>query len=149
MKNTVYLAGPMLGYTSSEMNRWRSEVAVQLIDKYNIINPARREYASHEFKFIVENDKFEIDNSDILFVNHITPSDGTSMEILYSWERKKTVITVVNKIYSPWIEYHSTKVFDNIDAAIMFLNHDFLKGDRHDASELRNSRALDERAQTI
>lgn len=138
MKKTIYLAGPMLGYTFEEMNEWRNIVTKQLIDNYDIINPARRIYSEHEYKFIVEQDKKEIDICDILFVNHIISSDGTAMETIYAWERNKTILMVVNGIYSPWIKYHSNCIFDNIDAAVKFLNYDYLRG-KNNASELRNN----------
>src|SRR5258707_4663776 len=34
---------------------------------------------------IVENDKADIDKSDVLLVNYVKPSVGTSMEILWAW----------------------------------------------------------------
>ncbi|MCP4581579.1 MAG: hypothetical protein GY839_08150 [candidate division Zixibacteria bacterium] len=72
---------------------------------------------------IVEEDKKEIDTCDLLLVNHTRPSVGTSMEILYAWERGKKIVTVVvGKDISPWIIYHSEKIFHDLDSAIDYLN---------------------------
>jgi len=125
---TIYLAGPMLGFSYEEMNDWRSYISNKFLKQYNFINPARRLYDEHKSKFLVENDKREIDLSDILLVNHIIPSDGTAMEILYAWERKKYILVIIEGVYSPWIKYHSNHIVKNIDEAINFLkdNHSTL-----------------------
>ncbi len=52
-------------------------------------------------------------------IYYIRPSVGTSMEILYAWERKK-IIYIVNELdqdLSPWMIYHSTKVFKTLEEA--------------------------------
>jgi nucleoside 2-deoxyribosyltransferase len=122
MKKTIYLAGPMLGFSAEEMNNWRNITISLLEHKYNLINPARRIYEQCDFRFIVEQDKYEIDQSDILLVNHLIPSDGTAMEMLYAFDRKKEIYTVVHdKPFSPWIEYHSKILFRNFNDAINHL----------------------------
>jgi nucleoside 2-deoxyribosyltransferase len=71
---------------------------------------------------IVEGDKEDIDKADILLVNFVKPSVGTSMEILYAWERKKEVLVVTeNNQISPWLIYHSTKIFKNIQEVVDYL----------------------------
>ena len=119
---TIYLAGPMLGLTNDVMNEWRIYVINQLQNKYKFLNPTRRVYDKFDAIKIVEGDKKDIRHSDIILVNHTKPSDGTAMEMIYAWERNKTVYTVVHeKLYSPWIDYHSTKVFKTLDEAINIL----------------------------
>ena len=70
---------------------------------------------------IIEGDKSDIDLSDIVIVNHTKPSDGTAMEIIYAWERKKVILTIVHGEYSPWITYHSTQLFNSLKYAIQHL----------------------------
>jgi hypothetical protein len=45
------------------------------------------------------------------------------MEILYAWERGKKVF-IINGLdnLSPWPDYHSHAIFNNIDEAIDFLH---------------------------
>ncbi len=61
---------------------------------------------------IVEGDKGDIDDCDGMLVWFEKPSVGTSMEVLYAWERQKPVV-VVNRSGrppSPWLVYHSRVV---------------------------------------
>ena len=99
----------------------RFAINIHLIDHYHIINPARREYEQFEYKTIVEKDKSEIDLCDIVLVNHTKCSDGTAMEILYAWERKKEIYTIVHGEVSPWILYHSNEIFMDMTKAVEFL----------------------------
>lgn len=73
-------------------------------------------------KEIVEDDKAEIDRCEILLVNHLKPSVGTSMEILYAWERKKRVVVVSeNSENSPWLLYHSNKIYSSLNEAVEYI----------------------------
>lgn len=105
----VYLCGPINGCTDSECKDWRSEAKKVLPDT---IDPMVRDYRGREdqcVKEIVELDKKDIDSCDALLVNYDKPSVGTSMEILYAWERNKQIVVVARpdaKI-SPWLKYHS------------------------------------------
>jgi len=124
MNPTIYLAGPMLSLTSEEMNEWRGKIVGQLSYKFNFINPARRIYEKITTKQIIELDKKEILLSDLILVNHLFPSDGTAMEIFFSYMNNIPVYTVTNnKEYSPWIEYHSTILFEDLEECINFLKN--------------------------
>ena len=85
-----------------------------------------------EFVAIVEKDKTDIDSCDILLVNYVEPSVGTSMEILYAWERGKVVMLVAlsDQDLSPWLLYHSHKFFFTLEDAASYIN-------THSLSELR------------
>jgi len=76
------------------------------------------------FREIVESDKNDINGCDILLANVWKIGVGTSMEILYAWERHKDVYIVApdGKV-SPWISYHSAKVFPSIEAAVDFIRY--------------------------
>jgi len=111
MIKIVYLCGPINGCSDAEAKDWREFAKANLTT--GTLDPMARDYRGRERepgidKEIVENDKIDIDNSDILLVNYVKPSVGTSMEILYAWERKKPIILVCEKdaVLSPWLTYH-------------------------------------------
>ena len=88
----IYLAGPIFQCEDDECIDWRKEARKKL-DGFEVIDPTDRDYrgmTDENYKKIVEEDKELINQCDILLVNHLKPSVGTSMEILYAWERKKT-----------------------------------------------------------
>lgn len=89
----------------------------------NTIDPMRRDYRGKEAsaaREIVELDKIDVAASDVLLVNFDKPSVGTSMEIIWAWERGKMIIVVHREgmILSPWLTYHSHALFTSFDAAI-------------------------------
>ena len=120
-KDIIYLAGPILSCTDKEMNGWRKQVMNELCFTYEFLNPTRRIYLNNDENSIVHGDKEDIDKSQIILVDHQFPSDGTAMEIIYAWERGKTIITIVQGEYSPWISYHSNILFETVNHAISYL----------------------------
>ena len=120
----VYLAGPIFQSEDSECIDWREE-AKQLLDGHETIDPMDRDYrgvTDKFFKEIVEEDKALIDSCDILLVNYIKPSVGTSMEILYAWERKICAVVVSeNSENSPWLIYHSHEIFSSLKKAVEYI----------------------------
>jgi nucleoside 2-deoxyribosyltransferase len=72
---------------------------------------------------IVENDKSDIDQCDIILVFYERPSIGTAMEVLYAFDRSKFIV-VVNKSdrpISPWLLYHSHEVVSSLEDAITLI----------------------------
>jgi hypothetical protein len=121
----IYLAGAINGCTDEECKDWREYIKSQ-VGEENTLDPMRRDYRGRELdcvEEIVEGDKVDIDLSTHLLVHFDKPSVGTSMEILYAWERKIPVIVVTNKEVklSPWLIYHSDKVFNSFEEAIKFI----------------------------
>jgi hypothetical protein len=122
----VYLSGAMLGCTDEECKHWREYAKARL--KCETRDPVvLRDFRGREqdgVVEVVEKDKADIDDCDIVLVNFIKPSVGTSMEILYAWERGKTVLLVTPQYngISPWLLYHSHKVFLALDDAIASIN---------------------------
>lgn len=117
----IYLAGAINGCTDSECKDWR-EYVKSLIGEENTLDPMRRDYRGREMNCvdeIVEGDKTDIDNCTHMLVYYDKPSVGTSMEILYAWERKIPVFLITNKEtrLSPWLVYHS-KVFYSFEEAL-------------------------------
>jgi nucleoside 2-deoxyribosyltransferase len=125
----VYLAGAMAGCSDEECKDWREKVISILGPNVTCLNPMVRDYRHREFlpddiKFIVEGDKGDINKSDYVLVNYTKPSVGTSMEILYSWERNKPVIIInsQSEFISPWLIYHSSYIVDSIEDACELIN---------------------------
>jgi nucleoside 2-deoxyribosyltransferase len=119
----VYLCGSINGCSDEECKNWRDYAKIKI--PY-VVDPMRRDYRGIEnisIRDIVELDKKDIDGSDIVLVNYNKPSVGTSMEILYAYERNRIVITVAKDAssISPWLKYHSDCMFNNIDDAINYI----------------------------
>lgn len=94
---TIYLCGPINGCSNSECSEWRELVKTW---GFETLDPMRRDYRGKEdgcVKEIVELDKIDVVNSDIILVNYARPSVGTSMKILYAFERGKLIIVVSDK----------------------------------------------------
>jgi nucleoside 2-deoxyribosyltransferase len=121
----IYLAGPINGCTDAEANDWRSRVKEL---HGNVLDPMARDYRGKEAEAvgeIVEGDKADIDACDGVLVWFERPSVGTSIEVLYAWERNKPVVIVnkTGKPISPWLAYHSFAVVENAEEALKYLNN--------------------------
>lgn len=121
----VYLSGAMLGCTDSECRDWREYAKNNLICR--TLDPMVRDYRDRPMDGMMDmvvNDKADIDICDIVLVNFVKPSVGTSMEVLYGWERGKDVILVapVDTVISPWLVYHSHHLFHTIEDAVAHIN---------------------------
>ena len=119
----VYLAGPINGCSDAECKDWRTAAKAGLAGLAECLDPMDRDYRGRELEnvaSIVENDKADIDSCDVVLVYFIKPSVGTAMEVLYAWQRMKTVIVVnvSGKPPSPWLTYHSQAVFADVSQAI-------------------------------
>jgi hypothetical protein len=117
----AYLCGPINGCTDAEANDWRSLFKSLWIGRTR--DPMRRDYRGREaecVREIVELDKIDVAGSDVLIVNYDKPSVGTSMEVLYAWERGKPVVTVcaTDANVSPWLRYHSTELVHSFREAV-------------------------------
>lgn len=121
---TLYLCGPINGCTDEECKDWRE----YLKSKWDgpTLDPMRRDYRGREAESvneIVEFDKIDVTNSDAILVNYDKPSVGTSMEILYAWERGKLVVVVAREgtNISPWLRYHSHAIRPTFEGALEFV----------------------------
>lgn len=119
----IYLAGPINGCTDQEATSWRQQV--KSIHPH-CLDPMDRDYRGKESEnvaTIVEGDKADIDKCDGMLVFFEKPSVGTSMEVLYAYERGTPVVivNVSGKPLSPWLVYHSKAQLTNIPAAIKVL----------------------------
>ena len=124
-EKTVYLSGAMLGCTDEECRDWREYAKLHL--KGTALDPMIRDYRDKPMEGMMDmviNDKADIDTCDIVLVNFVKPSVGTSMEVLYGWERGKKIVLVAPRdtVISPWLVYHSHYLFHTLDDAVKFIN---------------------------
>ena len=123
----IYLAGPIFQCEDHECRHWREE-AKEKLNGHHVIDPMDRDYrgtTDGNYVQIVEEDKALIDTCDVLLINHLKPSVGTSMEILYAWQKEKRVYAVChNGTVSPWLLYHCSRIFHSLDEAIDHLKRD-------------------------
>jgi nucleoside 2-deoxyribosyltransferase len=120
----VYLAGPIFQCEDHECISWREEAKEQL-KGFEVMDPMERDFRGAEaenYRRIVEEDKRLIDGADILLVNQVKVSVGTSMEILYAWQNGKRVVVVTeNGGNSPWLLYHAHKILRSLDEAVSYI----------------------------
>ena len=118
----VYLCGPINGRSDDDCKGWREYVKSKI---QNTVDPMDRDYRGRELEpgiaqEIVENDKADILACDALLVYYDKPSVGTSMEILFAYERGKRVLLIdkSGKPLSPWLMYHCPQSYTTIDGAL-------------------------------
>jgi nucleoside 2-deoxyribosyltransferase len=121
---TIYLCGPINGCTDEECKDWREAVKARWPGE--TLDPMRRAYRGKETESvneIVEFDKIDVTNSDVILVNYDKPSVGTSMEVLYAFERGKLVVVVAKEgaSISPWLRYHSHKILHSFEEAVVWI----------------------------
>ena len=108
----VYLAGPIMGQSDAAMYDWRISVTRALGGR--VSNPADRDYRGREdetFREIVEQDKADIAGCVAVLALVSPPSAGTSMEILFAYERGIPVVAWSESArVSPWVRYHAAHV---------------------------------------
>lgn len=129
MKNPIiYLAGPMDGVTLDQSKRWREQVKESLSSLYEFRDPMVRDLVRENYNrklhepIIVEGDKEDIRQSQIILANCWVPSHGTSMEIFLGYCLNKHVVSVVpRQPCSPWVSYHSNQVVESLEEAIWHL----------------------------
>jgi len=123
----IYLCGKIQDLTTEQANNWREIVINKLNGKYICLNPMRRNFRDCEFQSqneIVQLDKNDIINSDVILVNATKPSWGTAMEILFAFERHKIIIAFTGGSYkqtSPWVAFHSTRICKTMDEALEYI----------------------------
>jgi len=133
----IYLCGPIYGISDKSSVTWR-----ELAENYfsgihknidgkkeyiQILNPLRRNFRDNELfsqNEIVQLDKADIINSDVLLVNGIKPGWGTAMEVLFGYEHHKIIVTFTGSILentSPWLAFHSTRILETLDEAMKYI----------------------------
>ena len=120
----IYLAGPVDNCSSQEQTMWRHSVK-QANPKYQYMDPMAYEVdflrGKKSMDEIIQLEKQDIYNCDVLLAYPWSPSSGTAMEIMYAYMlntdvRRNDKIKILavcekNKYLSPWISRHATAVF--------------------------------------
>lgn len=122
---TIYLAGPINGCTNEEVHGWRDYLTARLSD-FDILSPVVRDYRGKEAENvadIVEGDKRDIDQSDVVIAYCPKPSVGTSMEVFYANQTGTFVIVWAphGAPVSPWLRYHSDAVVNIPEEAVLLI----------------------------
>jgi hypothetical protein len=120
LKPLIYLSGPISG-TEPEDQQWRSTAKAALIPFYDVIDPLDRKYTADNIVQIVRGDLVDVARCDYLLVNAVRPSWGTAMEVFFASSLGVLVIVVIDKQISPWLIYHSTNMFKNVESALEYL----------------------------
>ena len=120
----AYLAGPIDNCTIEECTAWRRDLAERLRPLgITCLDPTHNMSAKigNPGK-IVRGDKMSILEARIVIAYCPFPSVGTSMEILFAYERARRVYVVsAQNALSPWITYHATRIFRDFDQLVEWL----------------------------
>ena len=127
---TIYLGGPIAGCLDEEASGWRNQFMADL-PTFSFKDPMVRDYRGIEDESvneIVELDKEDIDQSDIVLAYCWQVSVGTSMEVYYAWDLRfdglgegpgPFVLLVIPEgtRISPWLRYHSDAIVTTLEEA--------------------------------
>lgn len=146
MKTTIYLGGTFSNQEIGKLIDRRKDIKNNIFfscgSDIKILDPLRDKFICNSSKLtdkmeknyeenftcneIVHRDIRDINNSDILLMDLIEPSIGSSMEIMYaSFYNKIIIVVTTNPLIRlhPWINSLSTKIFENMDDAIDYIRN--------------------------
>jgi nucleoside 2-deoxyribosyltransferase len=123
----VYLGGPINGCTDDEAHGWREQVKAALSSAgHTWRDPMDRDYRGREMEpgiaaEIVDGDRADISECDVLLMNAPRPSWGTAMEILLGHTIGRPVYVVLpddGSQPSPWLTHHATVLRGSVVEAV-------------------------------
>lgn len=125
-KKLVYLCGGINKLSDAECKDWRENAKDWLGPEFDVLDPMRRDFRGREddcTNEIVRGDQVDIANADVILVRADKPSWGTAMEMVYAkFLGKFVVVFGAGDKPSPWIVYHSSKMFPNLNEAVSWIN---------------------------
>lgn len=126
-EKVVYLCGAINGCTDAECKDWRAMATEVLSPHAAILDPMRRDYRGREddsVNEIVHGDYEDIAAATVVLVAADRPSWGTAMEMHQAFQDGKTVVAVCGQDrVSPWLRYHSTKLFRSMAEALEYIRN--------------------------
>jgi nucleoside 2-deoxyribosyltransferase len=128
----IYLCGPIMDCKPEESETWRERAKQQLGDRFELLDPMRRNFRDNEIDSaneIVDFDLQDVRDADVLLVNYCKVSIGTAMEVFYAGhDEGKFVIAFSPFPYadqSPWMVKYCTKILPDLDAAVGYIRRHF------------------------
>jgi len=134
MKTKIYLGGAIKDLSLQEASEWRKKASEILeLDGFGFkcLDPLRRNFRDCEFQSqneIVQLDKSDVINADILLVNATKASWGTAMEVIFAFEHHKIIVAFTGDDFensNPWLAFHATRVTKTLDEAIAYIKKHF------------------------
>ena len=125
MSTKIYLCGGINALSDKECKDWRERVKEELKEKFDFLDPMRRDYRGKEDKLyrqIVKNDLEDIRKADYILALANQPSWGTAMEIYEAFQHKLVVTICNQENISPWLRFHSSIIVKTIDEVVEFFN---------------------------
>ncbi|MBO4287857.1 MAG: hypothetical protein J5985_06800 [Kiritimatiellae bacterium] len=133
-KKKIYLSGPIMDEQGDGATTWRERAKAALGADFILLDPMRRNFKDREVDSaneIVEFDLQDVRDADILLVNYNKASIGTAMEIFYASHDLGKFIVAFSpfpfKECSPWIVRHCTKILPSLEAAIAYIDDNFVQ----------------------
>jgi len=129
----IYLGGPIMDLTKKQASKWREKTKkhFSFYPGFKCLDPIRRNFRDEELASrneIVQLDKADIIDADILLVNATKPSWGTAMEVMFAYSKHKIIIAFTGKEHkdlSPWLAYHTTRTFKTLDECVKYIEKNF------------------------
>jgi nucleoside 2-deoxyribosyltransferase len=130
----IYLAGPVDNCNKSEQTVWRHMVK-QVYPHFIHMDPMEYEMdyvrGKKNMGEVIEAEKHDIYNCDVLLAYPWKSSSGTAMEIMYAYmlnmdlrrNNKIKVVIVIekDKYLSPWIQHHADVVVKDFHGAFEWI----------------------------
>jgi nucleoside 2-deoxyribosyltransferase len=130
----IYLAGPVDNCSEKEQTMWR-HVVKQTKSEYTFLDPMHYEVdvvrGKRTINKVIELEKGDIIDCDVLLAYPWKSSSGTAMEIMYAYMLNKDfrrnnkihIVVVSDKAsyLSPWISHHSTIVVPDFHEAFQWI----------------------------
>lgn len=113
----AYLAGAITG--DGDPKTWRQQATLTLAPEVLVTGPVVYDKAP-DGAYVVPMDIDLIDHANIVIANVERPSWGTAMEIFHSFMAGRPVYAFPDQPEgrSPWLTYHVSRFFPNLEAAI-------------------------------
>jgi nucleoside 2-deoxyribosyltransferase len=121
---TTYLCGGINGLSDDACTSWREKAKTLLLT--SILDPMRRDYRGREDESVTEiiyEDLKDIEESAFILVNATRPSWGTAMEIVYAFQKNKTIVAFTEGVkISPWLRFHCHHIVETVEEGCLYLN---------------------------